>query len=276
MIAILLSLSSSVLWGASDFGGGVLARRLPAYAVVGATQTCGLLALTAVILGRGVWVAPGAWAPWAIAAGLSGAIGLVCFYMALASGTMGIVSPIAALGAIVPVAVGILRGERPTPLVLVGIAVALVGAALASGPELKGGASPRSVVLAVIAGALFGSAFTFMHRGGASDVLFTLWGMRISSVTMFAIVALALRTTGGLVRRDLLPIVLVGLGDVAANLAFTYASQLGYLSITAVLASLYPVVTVALAAGFLHERMARVQQVGVVAALAGVVLVSVG
>ena len=271
-----LALLSALLWGGADFGGGLLSRRLRAAAVVGASQAFALVAVLAVVLVTGAHAGPWDWLWWSVAAGVAGTIGLVAFYAALAAGTMGVVSPIAALGAVVPVLVGVAAGERPTSVQVAGIALALAGAVAASGPELRGAAGARPVVLAALAGVAFGLALVFVGRGAETSALMTLAGMRTVSVVAFALAALALRTSGGVRGRDVVPLALVGLADAGANLAFGVATTFGLLSVTAVLGSLYPVVTVLLARGVLGERLRVVQQVGVGAALAGVVLVSAG
>ncbi len=132
-----LALLSSGLWGSADFFGGLMSRRLPPIAVVAWSQTSGLVLGLVVATVTGAWGDPAGWLPWAVLAGVSGALGLVAFYAALASGTMGVVSPIAALGAVVPVLAGVVAGEQPTGLQTAGIVVALLGAVLASGPELR-------------------------------------------------------------------------------------------------------------------------------------------
>ena len=241
---LLLALTSSLIWGSADFVGGLLSRTRPAYAVVAGSQVLGLLAVGLVAVATHAWTAPTGWAPWSVAAGLCGSAGLLCFYAALGSGVMGVVSAIAALGALVPVLVGTALGDRPTGLAVGGIALAVAGAVAASGPELSGAAPPRPVLLAAAAGVGFGLALTFIERGSRYS--------------------------------DLPALALVGIGDVSANLLFALASQRGLLSVTGVLGSLYPVVTVVLARVLLKERLLRLQQVGVVGALLGVVLVTLG
>jgi len=275
-VSVVLALLSSVLWGTSDFLGGLHSRRRQAYAVVAGSQACGLLAIAFVAVLTSAWRGPLDWLPWAIGAGVAGSAGLVCFYAALAAGTMGVVSPIAALGAVVPLLVGVLAGESPSALALSGIVIALAGAVAASGPELRGGAGARPLLLASLAGVGFGVALTLIARGARADAVMTLTGMRLTSVVLFGIAALALRTVGGLTVQDVGPLAAIGCGDVAANLLFALASQRGLLSVTSVLGSLYPVVTVLLARAVLHERLRPVQQVGVTGALVGVVLVSMG
>lgn len=274
-MAVLLALLSSVLWGSADFLGGLLSRRRAAYAVVGASQAAGLVVATIAAVVTDGFGSPLGWLVPSVLAAVAGALGLVCFYAALASGTMGVVSPIAALGAVVPVVGGLLAGEQPSALASAGIAVALIGAVAASGPELQGSAGVRPVLLAVVAGLGFGLAMLFIARGAETDAVMTMWGMRLTSVSGFVVAAVITRNLGGLQPTDVGPLVVVGVGDVSANLLYGFATQLGYVSVTSVLASLYPVATVLLARVVLEERLLRIQYVGVLTALAGVALVSI-
>jgi drug/metabolite transporter (DMT)-like permease len=281
-MAALLALLSSLLWGAADFLGGTVSRRLPALLVVGASQLAGLLTVAVVAVAAGELHAPTGYLPWAVAAGLAGLGGLVAFYRALAIGTMGVVSPIAALGVVVPLAVGLGRGERPGAVQLVGIVVAVLGVVLASGPELSGRAGARPLLLAMAAAVGFGLALLFITEGAQTSTLMTLVTMRVTSVLVVALLlvsqvaARARRTPIKLTARDLPLIAVVGIGDAAANLTFGWASTRGLVSVVAVLGSLYPVVTVLLARVVHHERLAAVQNAGVVAALAGVGLIAAG
>jgi drug/metabolite transporter (DMT)-like permease len=280
-----LALLSSLLWGSADFVGGLLSRRFPAVLVVWASQVAGLISVIVVALAAGAFDDPGGYLPWAVGAGLAGVTGLVAFYAALASGTMGVVSPIAALGVVVPVIVGLARGERPGSVQLVGIAIAVVSVVLASGPELSGRAGARPLVLAAVAGVGFGLTLQFLAEGSTDSPLMTLVSMRATSVTVLGatLVVLVLRTrrAGATYSprpspREVGLLALVGVGDLGANLAFGEASTRGLVSLAAVLGSLYPVVTVLLALVLLHERLGRVQAIGVVGALTGVVLIGAG
>jgi drug/metabolite transporter (DMT)-like permease len=275
-VAALFAVLSSLLWGSADFGGGLLSRRLPAYAVVGASQTAGLIAVTLVALGAGSFGGDHGWVGWATLAGVCGSLGLLTFYAALAVGTMGVVSPIASLGAVVPVLAGIAGGEQPSRLAVAGMVVALAGAVAASGPELRGAGGTRPVMLAVLAGVFFGLTMLAIARGAEHSALMTLWGMRATSVTGFLVAALVLGSVGGVTVRSLLPLAAVGIGDATANLFFALAATRGLVSVTAVLGSLYPVVTALLARLVLHERLHRIQQAGVAAAIAGIAMLSAG
>ena len=274
----LLALASSVFWGTSDFFAGVKARTIAAPAVVALTQGFALVALSLILLIRHTGFSAsftGNGPLWAIGAGAAGALGLVCFYTALASGTMGVVAPISSLGALVPVFLGILTGEHPSPAAWVGMAVAVTGAALASGPELTGAVPPRPVMLAIIAAVCFGTAMYCLDRGARYALLETLWGMRATSVTMFLIAGLVLRSAGGARARDMPALAVIGLGDVTANGLFAFAASRGMVSVASVLGSLYPVATLFWARLLLAERLRAVQSLGVALTLVGVVAIAV-
>jgi drug/metabolite transporter (DMT)-like permease len=279
-VPYLLALASSVLWGTGDFVGGTLSRRLPAVAVVGVSQALALVVFTAVAAGTGALAAgmpPAAWV-WAGAAGAAGLVGLVAFYQALATGTMGVVAPIAALGVLVPVLVGLVEGERPSAVQGLGALLGVAGGVLASGPEVRSRASLRPVLLALLAGVAFGLVLVFLSLAsdGDGDPLLALVGMRAVSVSTLLVVAVAVRSLGGVRPADLPALALVGMLDGGANLAYAVATTMGLLALVAVLASLYPAVTVVLARIVHHERMSRTQDAGIVAAILGVVLVAAG
>lgn len=275
-VAALLAVVSSLLWGSADFVGGVMSRRLPALAVYGLSQAVGFAVLVTVATATGGWSADPAYWPWAICASVVGMTAMIAFYQALAIGPMGIVSPLVALSVLVPVAVSLLRGELPAPVQVLGIIIAIVGILLASGPELSGAESAKPLILACIAAVGFGVMFVLMAEGSKHDPLMTMTGMRVTTVVIFSIILLFTRSLGGAKLRDAYPLAVIGVLDAGANVMFGYATTLGLLSLTSVLGSLYPVVTVILAAVFLSERLRGVQYVGVIAALGGVVMIAGG
>jgi drug/metabolite transporter (DMT)-like permease len=275
-VAALLALLSSLMWGTSDFLGGVTSRRLPALAVYGLSQAVGFVLLMLAATATGGWAADPAFWPWAIGASVLGMVGMLTFYQALSIGPMGIVSPLVALSVIVPVAVSLLRGEVPAPLQILGIIVAISGILLASGPELSGAESARPLILAGIATVSFGGMYVLMAEGSTHDPLMTMAGMRVTTVVIFAVILIAVRNIGGASRADVLPLAVIGAFDAAANVTFGFATTMGLLSTTAVLGDLYPVVTAVLAAIFLRERLRAVQYAGVATALVGVLMIAGG
>jgi drug/metabolite transporter (DMT)-like permease len=276
-----LALCASLLWGTSDFLGGTVARRLDAVAVVAVSQSFALVALLVAAAGTDAWSAPIAYLGWALAAALVGVLALVSFYAALAAGTMGVVAPVAALGVVAPVVVGVAQGGRPSTLAGAGIAVAVLGVVLASGPDLRAGTpagrdSRRPLLLALVAAAGFGAVIICVAHGAATSTTMTLLVMRVTSVALLAPLMLTRRARTPVSRGDLPVLAAIGFGDVGANATFAVASTRGLLAVVAVLSSLYPAVTVLLARVVHVERLQRIQLVGVFGALAGVVLIASG
>jgi drug/metabolite transporter (DMT)-like permease len=276
-----LALSSSLCWGVADFIGGVQSRRLPALRVVLLSQSIGLAAVVVVLAVRGTGP-PGfvALLP-AVGGGVAGVAGLSAFYRALAIGTMSIAAPIAATGVAVPVIVGIAGGDRPAALQLAGIVAATAGVMLASRESEPEGSAARAVTrstvaLALVAALGFGTFFVGLRAGARADVLWAVFASRGAGVAALAGAALALRPPGRIGLANLRAIMVVGLLDVGANGLFALASRHGLLSIVSVAGSLYPLATVVLARVLLGERVRRVQEVGVLAALAGVAMIAAG
>ena len=274
----LLALLSSLVWGTSDYFGGSLSRRRPPIAVIGGSQVIGAALTITFAVVAGKWdLTHHSVLLCGVASGIFGLMGLITFYSALSTGMMGIVSPIASVGVIIPLCIGLLRGEQPSGLQYSGIIIAIVGIVLASGPELNSKATARPVVLAIITAVMFGIAIYFMAQGGHDgNPLMTVATMRIVQVTILTIVAVALRSIGGLTKSDIPMLALIGVTDGTANILFSFAALTGMLSIVSVLGSLYPVVTVLLAWIFLKERLQPIQYVGIIATFIGVISITAG
>jgi drug/metabolite transporter (DMT)-like permease len=192
-------------------------------------------------------------------------------------GAMSIVAPIAGVSAIVPVAVGLASGDRPSPWQGAGIACALTGVFLASRePGRTERRLAAGVGLALFAALGFGCYFPPMHAAGEADFWWAALLFRITSTSVILTAALIRRPPLVVRGFDLPLIMLVGVGDMTGNLLFAAASAQGLVSIVSVLASLYPIVTVLLARMFLSERVARSQEVGVLVTLTGVALIAAG
>ncbi len=213
----------------------------------------------------------------AIPAALSGTLGLYAYYRGMAVGAMSVVAPIAGVSAAVPVAVGLATGDRPSQLQIVGIVVALTGVALAAREHQEGERRVAAGVgLALLAALGFGGYFVPMHAAGKADFWWASLIFRATAFSMVALTALAVRGSVRVSRGDAAFVAAVGLGDMLGNVLFAASSQHGLVSVAWVLASLYPIVTVVLARIVLSERVDRGQEAGIVATLAGVVLISIG
>jgi drug/metabolite transporter (DMT)-like permease len=271
-MASVYALISSLIWGTADYLGGRLTRTRSSFAVTGGSQPFGLLATLISVAIFGSWeLSP----QIAINGALSGALGLtglLAFYTALATGRMGIVSPISSMGVIIPFAIGIISGDQPSPIQLVGVVIAIAGIVLASGPELSGGAPVRPAYAAFA----FGLCVYFMSKGGQINPGMTVVAMRFTQVAIMASIALIMRSNGGLKRSDIKLLAVLGATDAIANVFYTTAAGMGMLSIVAVLGSLFPVVTVVLAWALDKERLMVVQYFGIAIAIGGVAAITAG
>jgi drug/metabolite transporter (DMT)-like permease len=277
-LAVVLALLSSAAWGVADFAGGLLARRLPTISITVISQAAGFAALAVLVVATGGDVDGRSFA-LGLLAGCGGGLGLASFYKALALGTMSIVSPVVACGAVVPFGLSIATGERPSQLAFAGAVAALAGAVLASAEERRaeGAERRRAIALAVVAAFALGLFVYLLGLGSREgDALSALFGARVGSLSLLLALALVVRAPLRIGRRWLVPVLAVGLCDVLANALFALATGHGLLSLVSVLASLYPVVTVLLALVLLHERLTRVQLAGIAVALLGVAALSAG
>jgi drug/metabolite transporter (DMT)-like permease len=283
MAAIAFALSSSLLWGLSDYAGGFKSRTYAVPVVLAGMYLSSLLVMLVFVGARGEGPPSSSYVLAGLGAGIVGIMALGAFYTALSIGTMSIVAPISATGVALQVIVGLVGGDEPGALRSAGLALAVVGIVLAS-REAPGGAIGRreqrlSIGLAILAGLGFGSYFVLAGYGSDGDVAWTLLLSRVSGFPVVALFAfVALRRAGAARPGWAAAAALGGIGllDLGANAAYNHASTIGELSSVAVASSLYPVVTVMLAALLLGERVQGVQRVGVVVALAGVVMIAAG
>lgn len=273
--AIFFGLACAACWGASDFSGGVAAKRGSAYLVVLASQLVGIAFLGVLLVPFSEPLPSFESLLWGAAAGLSGGLGLVAFYRALADGRMGVVAPLAGVvGALVPVVITFLLEGPPPPVQLAGFGVALTAVWLISSGGHEVATRLRGLALPVAAGLGFGGFFVLFARASETAVLLPLVAARAASIVMMFVVTLLL---GQLRLPDAgqMPfIVLTGVFDTGANALFALAARGGRLDIAAVLGSLYPGGTVLLAAVILKERLARLQWLGVAAALVAIALIA--
>ena len=237
-----------------------------------------LVLIALIVLVRGVRVAPGAWIIAGILAGLVGLVGLGAVYRGMAVGVVSVVSTIAATGPVVPVVLGLVLGERPTPLQFDGMAMAIGGIGLLAfdrRPVEGGRRMVPGVGLALLAALAFGLFLVAIRYASRPDALYGVLATRTGSVAALLALGVVFRSRVKVASPDLPALFAVGLLDVGADVFFAFATTLGLLSVVSILSSLYPVATVLLARLVLQEQMARMQQAGVVLALAGVAVISV-
>lgn len=288
-MAVLLALLSALAYGLSDFLGGVLSRRTSAWSVSVVAQISSASCTSLVAL-----FVPGEPAAadfrWALLAGVGSGMGAGFLYRGFAVGRMGVVAPVSAVGAaLVPVLVGVVTGERPAPLVWLGVLAALPAIWLVSSTPAaprapdggrRSGTRDTSSAAGLLDGALaglgFGVLFAALGQVPPSAGWWPLAFCQAVGVPAVVLLAVGLRASwvprGRTVR---LALCAGPLGATAGGL-FLLASQQGYLTVAGVLASLYPASTVLLAAAVLHEKVHRAQGVGLGLCALAVVLVAGG
>jgi drug/metabolite transporter (DMT)-like permease len=279
LTAVALALGASLFWGLADFGAGIASRRVAVVLVLAISQAAALAFVVAVVLATGQDPPSAAQFAWGALAGSIGVVALASFYRAMQIGAIGIVGPISASQAIVPLTYGLARGERPSTLQGIGVGLAVVGVIAASidrHPETKAARVGAGVWLALLAAAGFGVSVIALSKAAAGGWAWAPLSMRAAAAPLCIIAVLVLRPSLTRVRAAIPLLVAVGILDTAGVMFFGLASTRGLLSIVAVLATLYPVVLVVLARVVLNEKIARHQLLGVVVALAGVALISAG
>jgi len=281
-VAIVLALISAAGWGASDFFGGVFSKRHGAWVTAVAVQLGALAGTAVAVLLLGGSPTGADWA-WGAAAGLGVGAGTAYLYRGLSTGRMGVVAPVSGIGAaLVPIVVGISTGERPGATAAAGIVIALPAIWLIAASDdgaveaAQDGGSKASTGLldGVWAGIGFGAGFVCLDRLQPAAELTPLLATQV--VSLLPVVALALWTREPFWPRRWpawIGFILGPLGTVA-NACLLWAVQAGLLSVVSVLVSLYPAVTVALAAAVLRERIHRAQAVGLGLAVVAVGLIS--
>ena len=278
-MASLLALLSSGLWGSADYHAGKLSKKFPSIAVLATSQAIGFITGLILVLATGAWSAQAFGSDGyffaGACAGLCGYAGLMSLYAALSTGRMGVVSPISSLGSLIPLAYAIIiKGDQLSTILSIGVAAALLGGFLASGPEVSQGLPLKPVLLSLYAAVFFGFALVFMAIGSESSALMTMTMMRTTTLIIGIGIFLKFRHMGGLGKPELPILIFIGVADFAANLLLGVATTKGLVSLAMVLGSLYPIATALLAYKFLHERLHKVQYVGIAFAVIGVALIS--
>jgi drug/metabolite transporter (DMT)-like permease len=292
-MVIFLGLAAAVLYGSGDFLGGMATRKLPVLPVLLLADTAGLIVALVVAL-----ASPGsvgvAGLAWGISAGLIGGVGLIIFYIGLATGPMSVVAPVAGLvSTVLPVGVALAEGERPGVGVYAGAVLCLVAIVMtssagdggnpagAAGGAAGGAGRPgrgRAIAYGAVAGAAFGLFFLLIRNAGESGEFWPVAAGRIGELAVVLIAAAVLRRSlspGGAGGRLLLAAGGAGAIDVIANICYVAATRTGAFGLAVVLSSLYPGFTVLLARVVLGERLRWVQRAGLALAAIGILLVTV-
>lgn len=276
ILGIIFALASAATWGTGDFSGGVAAKTRDHFQVVFLMTIPGVIMLAIIAFMSGERMPSVADMLWAAAAGSCGALGIASLYRGLSLHNAAVVAPAAAaIGAGLPVAFNSFSMGLPDRAKMIGFLLALVGIWLVSKPS---DGSPRKIsdglFHAVVAGAGFGGYFILLAQVEQGLVFGPLTFAKSASLSV-AFVAL-------LLRRDRIPALtssplalFAGVFDAGGNAFYMLARQYTRLDVAAVLASMYPAVTVVLASLILKEKVRAYQGIGVFLCLAAIALISV-
>ena len=275
-----LGLCSAAFWGGSDFAGGWGSRRAPALLIVTSGQILSLAFLVILCYALRVPAPAARFAVLAIVGGFEGALSLVIFYRALAIGAMGLTAALTGLlTALIPVLFSIFRDGLPAPINVAGLATGCVAIWFITqqrqtqhGNETPA-TSGKALLLGTFAGIGFGGQLVLLNLASAGGVLWSLTWTRVAGVSALMLALAILRSRAPI--KTYLPIgILAGALDTVGNLFYVLAARAGRLDIAAMVSSLYPAVTILLAAILFHERPSRRQMAGIGLALAAVTMLS--
>jgi drug/metabolite transporter (DMT)-like permease len=275
-LPIFYGLLSALTWGAADFVGGLITKKTNAFGVVIVGHIGSLILLVAGALFFGESLPP--LRDWLIGmlSGIAVGVGLMFLYRSLAESQMSLASPVSALvGAGMPVLVGILVDGLPGYRILVGFGLALAAIWLiAKTGKIDLAGVLKKLLMPFLAGFCFGFFFIGLHLASGTAVFWPLVATRLGSIPGL-ILYCTLRGIDWLPeRKHWKNIGLISLLDPVGNLFYMLAARLGRLDVAAVISSLYPGSTVALAWVVLKERISTSQMVGILVALVALVLIS--
>ena len=228
MAPLLISLAGAASWGVSDFLGGQQTRRLPVLAVLAVSQPAGLVLIALLIVLTGADPISAGKLGIAFLAGVASLGGLAAFYTAMAMGTVSVVAPIAALGVLVPVVVGLAAGESPAPIQLAGLVPAVAGVVVLSHEETpehdEGARAARlSIALAVVAGLGFGIFFIGLDAAAADRPGWAILAVRVGGITTVLAALLVSRPRLAEVGAAWPVLVVIGVFDVSATVLIAFA-----------------------------------------------------
>lgn len=275
-MAVFLASLAAVFSGTGDFLGGLASRRGRVMAVVIGSHLVGIA--TTFVVAPIVGGSPSAadmW--WGAAAGAAGGAGILGLYLGFSRSDVGVVSPIAAVGAAGwPVLYAIVTGERPGAVVWLGIGLGVVAIWLVSRSRPTGAPVAPGVTMGLVAGAGFGGLLILLSKVGEDAGVWPLAPARTSGAIVVTIVALVMAQNVVPLRQSILPMAAAGAATILGNGAFILATQEGSLAVVSVVAAMFPVTTVILARLLWKEQFGGTRLIGLGLALLAVALVAVG
>ncbi|MDW7732769.1 MAG: DMT family transporter [Methanolobus sp.] len=275
-LVIILGLASALSWGAGDFAGGCAARRTSAYTVVLVTQIMGIIIFPILAFAFSESLPPLNSLMWGAFAGFFGAAGLIILYMGMARGKISIVATLAAvISVIIPVIYSALNEGLPSVFKITGFIFAFIGIWFIVRMDVGPGLKAKDMGYPLLAGILFGLFFISIDNFSSNAIYWPLTVSRISALIMLAGFIMMTKTVSRPASDAAAAVILAGIFNTGGATLFALASEAGRLDVATILSSLSPAVTVLLAFLLLKEQLAPRQWMGVIAALAAIVLISI-
>ncbi len=275
-VAYVLALLSSLFLGVSDFTGGFLSKRASEFAVAGASAAVAASMFLVIGVGTGKLELNRIDVTAGILGGIFLMVGTVLYFRALAKGRMGVIGGTATLLVLIPLISDIVAGNTPSTLSLVGIAITIGGVILLGAPEMRGGTGLGPVFLAAIAAVFLGLQQLATSKGSAQNVLGTLVVTELVVLAIIVAIGLFARSNGGLSRKAIPLILIVGVTDALSVWTFSKATTGGDIAIVSVLSALDPIVISLLAVFFLKEKLSKLQVVAILIVILGGVVLALG
>jgi drug/metabolite transporter (DMT)-like permease len=278
-MAVALGVLVALSWGSADFLGGFTSQRLHTVTVLLVSQSFGLGAAILLVVALRDEAPDAHVFVLSAIAGVVGVGALWLLFRGLATGRMSVVAPLSAVGGgVLPVAWGLLHGEHPTALALVGVVLALIAVVIvgrgAEHDPVPSIPPTQELALGIGSGIGFGVVLILFSESATDSGMWPLLIARCAAVPMLAALAFALGRSVRVPGPDLVPVAGAGLFDVGANAMVLLAVRRGLLSLVAPVAALYPATTVVLARIILHEKIGRQRVGGLALGLAGLALIA--
>jgi drug/metabolite transporter (DMT)-like permease len=279
LLSSLFGLLSALTWGAGDFTGGIVSRRIGIYRAAFYGESTGLIFLAAMLaIIREPIPDPSVWG-WSVAAGVIGSMGLLLFFRSMTENQLSVVVPVSALmTAVLPVIASGLMEGLTNPVKYLGFGLALVAIWLisqADNHQTKFHLQLADLTLPLLSGVCFGAYFILMHQGSRTATIWPMLAARSAGALVLFFFACANHQLNWPDRKTAPLVWLNAAGDIAGNTFYVLAGQVGRLDVAAVLSSLYPGTTILLAGMLLHERLNLSQWLGILSALAAIVLMTI-
>jgi len=275
-IILFFGVGASIFWGAADFSGGYATKMNNVFSVTFISQVFGtLLFLTLGFLSQESYPDNNS-ILLGLIAGIFGGTGVAIFYQALSEGRMGIVAPVSAVTTtLIPIIIGSFIDGRLQTVQYFSILLIIVSIWLVSIDDVEKTISIALLKLPILSGINFGLFFVFVKLASETTVYFPMVAARIASMTILFSFGIITNKKSMFKITNWYVIIIAGIADALGNTFFVFSARFGRLDIASALAGLYPITTVVLAIMILKEKIHKLQTMGILIAISGIILLNI-